>query len=281
MLTHRSQISSALGAHKHATGTVTVSNSVEPKVGDILEGRVVKILDWGALVALPGDCVGRLPNSQISWSKRKVKASEAFARGANITVIVHEVNRSKTHGKLFISLGYRELQPNPWNLVEEKYPVGVRVEGRIVEFLPFGATVELEDGFSGLLHDSEISWTNRNAKASETFGIGDTVSVIVKHTDKGKRKLHLSYRETQPDPWASVEQALPVGTHTKGRVVKCVDYGAFVELNNGYIALLHKSQAPVAFDADVGELLDVVITDVDPMARRISLALAQSNDACA
>ena len=258
-----------------------MSNSVEPKVGDILEGRVIKILDWGALVALPGDCVGRLLNSQISWSKSKVKASETFARGANITVIVHEAHRSKTHGQLFINLGYRELQPNPWKLVEEKYPIGARAEGRIIEFLPFGATVELEGGFSGLLHDSEISWTNRNAKASETFGIGDTVSVVVKHTDKDKGKLHLSYRETQPDPWASVEQALPVGTHTKGRVVRCVDYGAFVELNNGCIALLHKSQTPAAFDADVGNLLDVVITVVDPLARRISLALAGSNDACA
>lgn len=270
-----------LGAQEPATGTVTVSNSVEPKVGDILDGRVIKVLDWGALVALPGDCVGRLPNSQISWSKKKVNASEVFARGANITVIVHEVNRSKTHGKLFVSLGYRELQPNPWNLVEEKYPVGARAEGRIVEFLPFGATVELEDEFSGLLHDSEISWTNRNAKVSETFRIGDTVSVVVSYSDKGKRKLHLSYRETQPDPWVGVEQTFPVGTHTKGRVVRRVDYGTFVELNNGCVALLHKSQVPATFDAEAGKLLDVVITDVDPLTRRIALALAGSNDACA
>ncbi len=258
-----------------------MSNSVEPKVGDILEGRVIKVLDWGALVALPGDCVGRLLNSQISWSKRKVKASESFTCGANITVIVHEVHRSKTHGKLFVILGYRELQPNLWNLVEEKYPVGTRAEGRIVEFLPFGATVELEDGFSGLLHDSEISWTNRNAKVSETFRIDDTVSVVVNYSDKGKRKLHLSYRETQPDPWVGVEQAFPVGTHTKGRVVRRVDYGTFVELNNGCVGLLHKSQVPTTFDAEAGKLLDVVITGVDILARRISLSLAGSNGACA
>ncbi|MBS0298977.1 MAG: 30S ribosomal protein S1 [Proteobacteria bacterium] len=256
-----------------------MSNSVEPKVGDILDGRIIKLLDWGALIALPGDCVGRLSNSQISWSKKRTSASEVFVHGANITVVVHEVNRSKTHGKLFVSLGYRELQPNPWSLVEEKYPIGTRTEGKLIEFLPFGATVELDDEFSGLLHDSEISWTNRNAKVSETFCIGDKVSVVVIYSDKGKRKLHLSYRETQPDPWLGVEQMFPVGMHTEGLVVRRVDYGTFVELNNGCIALLHKSQVPPTFDAEAGKLLDVVITDVDSLAKRISLTLARSNDA--
>lgn len=256
-----------------------MSHFVEPKAGDILQGRVIKILDWGALVALPGDCVGRLPNSQISWSKKKAKASEPFANGADITVIVHEINRSKTHGKLFITLGYRELQPNPWDMMEEKYPIGTRVEGTIVEFLPFGATVQLEGEYSGLLHDAEVSWTNRNANASEMFRIGDTIPVIVKPPHKGKQRLHLSYRETQPDPWASIEQTFPVGTHTKGRVVSCVQYGAFVELNNGCIALLHKSQMPSSFCPSVGSPIAVVITAVDPLARRVSVALASASDA--
>jgi len=250
-----------------------MSNSAEPQVGDILGGRIVKFFEWGALVALPGGFVARLPNGHISWSRQKTKADEVFRVGESIRVTVREANRSKAHGKLFITLGYRELQPNPWNDVEEQYVAGMHINGRIVEFLPFGATVKLDDHISGLLHDSEISWTDRNAKASKTFKIDDPVTVLITHIDKDKRKLYLSYRETQPNPWESITHTFPIGTRTNGLVLKHADYGFFIKLSNGCVALLHNSQTPATFMADVGSVVNVVVTDVDSVGRRIALAL--------
>jgi small subunit ribosomal protein S1 len=250
-----------------------MSNSIEPKVGDIIDGRIVKFLDWGALIALPGGFVARLPNAHISWSKQKVRVDDLFRIGEGIRVTVREASRSKAHGKLFITLSYRELQPNPWDDVEEKFPVGTHVSGRIIDFLPFGAIVKLDDHISGLLHDSEISWTDRDAKTSKVFKIDDLIIAFVTHVDKDKRKLHLSYRETQPNPWDSIADTFPIGTHTNGHVLKCTEYGFFIKLSNGCVALMHNSKVPTAFTADVGSIVNVVIIDVDSVGRRIAVAL--------
>ncbi len=192
---------------------------------------------------------------------------------SNITVIVHDVNRSKAHDKLFIHLGYRELQPNPLDIARGRYVEGSVVEGRIVEFLDFGAIVELADGIQGLLHDSEVSWTDRDAKASHQFAMGDVVPVRVRHSYKGKSKLTLSYRETQPDPWESVEQEYPVGTRTTGKVLKQVEYGVFVALGNGCVGLLHKSHMADTLDATKGQVINIVVAEVDAKQKRISLSI--------
>ncbi|HEY3324132.1 MAG TPA: S1 RNA-binding domain-containing protein [Planctomycetota bacterium] len=250
-----------------------MSHAAEPTVGDVLQGRVTKIAPCGVFIALPGGFKGLLHKSQISWLKRKTRPCEFFAIGDQVTVIVREFARSKKRGMLLISLGYRELQPNPWELVEVKYPPGTRTQGRIIEFLPFGAIIEFDDGFPGLLHDSELSWTKARAKASELFKIGDLVPVVIQQSDKAKAKLHLSYRETLPNPWDSVTKDLPVGGKTRGRIVKCVEYGYFVELDNGCQGLWHKSSIPERFVAEVGSVLEFVVTFVDPLLQRISLCL--------
>lgn len=161
----------------------------------------------------------------------------------------------------------------------QKYPTGTRATGTIIELHKYGATVQLEDGYLGLLHNREVSWTNRHAKASEIFQPRETIPVVVKPSYEGNKGLQLSHRETQPDPWVSIEQTFPPGTYAKGRIIRCVDYGVFVELKNGCVALLHKSQMPNSFYPILGNFISVVITAVDSVARRISLALAEASDA--
>ena len=250
-----------------------MTNDTEPKVGDVLQGRVIKHLSWGALIELRGGFVARLSNSQIFWSRTKETSDSVFDLAASITVIVREVNRSKAHGKLFIYLGYRELQPNPLEIAQDQYVEGRVVEGRIVEFREFGAIVEIADGIHGLLHDSEVSWTDRDAKASDQFTVGDMIPVRVRHSYKGKSKLSLSYRETQPDPWLCVGQQYPVGTRTTARVLKQVEYGVFATLPNGCVALLHKSQMTDAMDVKSGQAINFVVTEVDSERKRISLSI--------
>lgn len=249
-----------------------MTTNTEPKVGDIISGRVVKHFSWGALVELPGGLVGRLSNGQISWSRTKKTSDVMFDLGSSITVIVREVNRSKAHSKLFIYLGYRELQPNPQEIAQDQYVEGSIVEGKIFELRDFGAIVEIADGIYGLLHNSEVSWIDKDAKVSGHFAVGDLIPVKVRHSCKGKSKLSLSYRETQPDPWLCVGQQYPAGTRTTARVLSHVDYGVFATLPNGCVALLHKSRMTDAMDVKFGQAISVVVTEVDLERKRISLS---------
>lgn len=255
----------------------------DPKVGDVLEGRVLKHLEWGALIELPGGFVGRLPNGQISWSREKTSSDLVFPVGSSIRVVVRDARRSKAHGKLYIYLSYRDLQPkpirppkpkNPLDIAREHFVEGSILEGRIVEFRDYGAIVEIMAGVSGLVHNSEVSWTDKDATASKQFAIGDVIPVKLSYSYSGKPKISLSYRATQPNPWTSVEQDYPMGTRTRARVLKHADFGIFAKLPNGCIGLLHKSRMTGSEMIVQGQEIEVVVVEVDGARQRISLSLA-------
>jgi len=249
-----------------------MTTTAVPKLGDILEGRVINISEKCALISLHGHYVGKLRNKQITWLREKNAAAMQFIVGTYITVIVHQVHHSKAMGNVLIELGYRELLPNPWDLVESRFPIDSRVEGKIVEILEFGAIVELEYGYTGLLHNSELSWTDKNAKISQNFSIDENISVLVKYSDSVQHRLLLSHRETQPDPIGE----LSVSTQTTGKIIKVFQYGVLIELQNKCVALLHHTKIPANFGGCVDDVLDIKIEAIDLSTRRIVASLLKT-----
>lgn len=192
-----------------------------------------------------------------------------FIVGARITVIVRQIYQSKKKDNVLVDLGYRELLPNPWNLVESRFPIGARAEGKIIEILVFGAIVELEYGYPGFLHNSELSWTDPNAKISQSFSVGENMSVLVKNSDSCQHSLLLSHKETQTDPMGE----LILGGQVIGRITNITQHGVFLELSNKCIAFLHHSKLPANFDGHIDDYLDVAIETIDLSTRRISTSL--------
>lgn len=246
--------------------------TAEPKVGDILEGCVINIFEKYALVSLNGHYVGRLHNRQITWFREKNAAAVEFIVGTHIKVIVRQVHHSKKLDNILIELGYRELLSNPWDFVETRFPIGARVEGKIVEILGFGAIVELAYGYTGLLHNSELSWTDKSAKISQNFSVDENISVIVKNSDNVQHGLVLSHREICPDPICE----LIVGSKTTGKIIKIFRHGVILELQNNCTALLHHTKMPASFNGCLDDVLDIKIEAIDLSTRRISASLLKT-----
>lgn len=219
-----------------------INDSTVPKVGDIVEGRIVKFFDWGALIVLQGGFIGRLRNAHASWSKLKLKANEIFRYGERVTVKVIKAKRSKDHANIYFEFGYRELQPNPWYEIGDKFLVGTCIDGIVFEFLPFGASIRFDNNISGTLHNSELSWTEQNAKASEFFKINDLVNLLITHVDIDKRRIHLSYREAQQNSWSRFVDKFPVGARVDGVIVDFFHFGAKIKMENHIHGLLHNSE---------------------------------------
>ena len=249
-----------------------MTTTAEPKVGDILEGRVINIFEKYALVSLREYYVGRLSNKQITWFREKNAAATKLIVGTHIKVIVRQIGHSKKVGNVLIQLGYRELMSNPWDLVESRFPIGAHVEGKIVEILEFGAILQLDFGYTGILHNSELSWTDKNAKISQNYSIDENISVLVKNSDSIHHSLVLSHRETHPDPIGE----LFVGAKTTGKIINISQYGAFIELKNKCIALLHHTKLSANFDGCLDDVLDIEIEKIDLSTRRISVSLLKT-----
>ena len=247
-----------------------MENPDELRIGDIHEGRVIKLLAKCALISLPRNCVGILSRRQLSWTQQVTHPGQILTLGETIEVLVHKIRR-KNRGDIII-LGYRELQTNPWDSVESIPPIGSSASGTISVLFSHGVLIALDVGFDGYLHNSEISWTDRHAKASMFFEVGDVVTVAIIGTNKIKRRISLSYREARENPWDSVASLFPIGGRTTGRVVRQVDFGLFIELSNGCIALLHKSQMPLEYHADIGAIINIVVLEIDSTSNRISVA---------
>ena len=252
--------------------------AVEQKypVGTKLKGKVVSLTDYGAFVELQEGIEGLVHISEMSWTQRVKHPSKVVAIGDVVEVVVLDVDR----GNKRISLGMRQAEPNPWNFIEERYPVGTRVEGRVRNLADFGAFVELEEGIDGLIHISDMSWTKRVRHPSEVLKKGDKVEAIVLHVDKANHRISLGLKQIQQDPWLSaVPEKYRVGMDVKGKVVRTTDFGAFVELEDGVEGLLHVSelsQDRVNKPEDVvqvGQELTLKVIKLDPEERKIGLSL--------
>ncbi len=248
----------------------------ELEVGKVSSGTVKAITDFGAFVDL-GGVDGLLHITDMSWSKIS-HPSEIVALGDKIEVMI--LNLDKESGK--VSLGLKQRLPDPWQDIEKKFSVGAKIKGKVVNILPYGVFVELEKGIEGLIHISEISWTKRINNPSEMFAIGDTLETQVLTIDKESRRISLSLKQLEQNPWLDVESKYPQGTKIQGKVRGFTDYGAFVELDSSLEGMIHVSDMSwtkrIAHPQDLlkkGQKIEVVVLSVDAGSRRIALGLKQ------
>lgn len=249
----------------------------ELKAGQLIPGLVKNITDFGAFINIAPGVDGLLHITDMSWG-RVSHPSEILAVGDKIEVMLLSVD--KTTGKL--SLGLKQKTPNPWEQVVTKYPIGSRVKGKVVNLVPYGAFVELEKGIEGLVHISEFSWTKRIGHPSEVLAIGDMIEAVVLNIDKDSQKIALGIKQTEMNPWTEVASKYPVGTQVKGKVRSFIDYGAFVELEEGIDGLLHNTDISwtrkINHPSEVlkkGQKIDAVVMSVDADSRKLSLGMKQ------
>ncbi|MBI4707917.1 MAG: 30S ribosomal protein S1 [Candidatus Omnitrophica bacterium] len=246
------------------------------KIGQNYPGTVKAITDFGAFIDL-GGVDGLLHITDMSWSKI-AHPSEIVAIGDKIEVMV--LNLDKESGK--VSLGLKQRLPDPWQDIANKFNVGLKIKGKVVNILPYGVFVELEKGIEGLIHVSEISWTKRVNNPGEMFAIGDMVETQVLSIDKDGRRISLSLKQLESNPWIDAESKYPVGTKISGKVRGFTEYGAFVELDSNLEGMIHVSDLSwtkrVPHPQNVlkkGQKVDVVVLSVDSQNRRIALGLKQ------
>ncbi len=249
------------------------------KEGDIVKGVVKNIADFGAFVDL-GGIDGLLHITDMSWS-RVNHPSEIVRYGQDIEVKVLNIDLDKEK----IALGLKQKEPSPWEAIEEKYPVGARLHGKVVNLVSYGAFVQLEEGIEGLVHISEMSWTRRLNHPSELLAPEQEIDVVVLDIDKNKQEISLGIKQTEVNPWELVSEKYPPGTIIEGEVRNLTNYGAFVEIEPGIDGLLHVSDLSwtkkVAHPNELltkGEAVKCVVLDVDQQKQRISLGMRQLHE---
>jgi small subunit ribosomal protein S1 len=251
----------------------------ELEVGQVREGTVKNITDFGAFVDL-GGVDGLLHLTDMTWG-RISHPSEVVQIGETLQVKVLDFDKEKEK----ISLGLKQLTPYPWDGVDERYPVGARIRGRVVSITDYGAFVELEKGVEGLIHISEMSWTKHVKHPSKILTVGEDVEAVVLRVDKDNQKISLGLKQTEPDPWTTIEQKYPVGTRLSGVVRNLTNFGAFVEIEEGIDGLLHISDMSwakrVRHPSEVvkkGDNVDVMVLDISQEKKRISLGMKQMTE---
>ena len=244
-----------------------------------VKGAVVSLMSYGAFVRLEDGIEGLVHVSEMSWTRRINHPSEVVNVGDEVDVVILEIDKEK----LEISLGMKQTEVNPWELVAEKYPPGTIIEGKVRNLANYGAFVEIEPGIDGLLHVSDISWTKKVAHPNEVFKKGDTVKCVVLDVDREKQRVGLGTKQLSEDPWVeAIPSAYRPGMIVKGHITKITNFGVFVELEEGLEGLLHISELSdqkVENPLDVvkpGQEVDVKILRVDTSDRKIGLSLKRS-----
>lgn len=245
--------------------------------GQIVHGKVKNITDFGAFVDLDG-MDGLLHITDMSWGRIK-HPSELLKVGQELDVMILDVDLERER----VSLGLKQAQSNPWDNIDARYPVGSRLRGKVVNLAPYGAFVELEPGIEGLVHVSEFSWTKRIARASDVLNIGDEVDVVVLNIDSTNQKIALGIRQTEANPWDTVQDRYPVGSRISGKVRNFTTYGAFVEMEEGIDGMIHVSDMSwtrkINHPSEVlqkGQTVEAIVLEIDAANQRISLGLKQA-----
>jgi len=244
--------------------------------GVVVKGEVVNVVDYGAFVKLEDGIEGLVHISEMSWTRRINHPSEVVAIGDIVEVMVLDISKEKEE----ISLGMKQTEVNPWTLVEEKYPTGTVVKGRVRNFTNYGAFVEIEEGIDGLLHVSDMSWTKKITHPSEVLKKGEKIDVVVLSVDQERKRVALGLKQLQEDPWEKeIPQKFDPGDILRGRVTKITNFGVFVELEKDLEGLLHiselsekKVESPEEV-VSVGDEVEVKVLRVDPVGRKIGLSL--------
>ncbi|HZC44011.1 MAG TPA: 30S ribosomal protein S1 [Acidobacteriaceae bacterium] len=246
------------------------------KEGDIVSGEVRSLAAYGAFVDI-GGIDGLLHISDISWS-RLTSSEDVLKVGQPLQLKVLKVDPENSR----ISLGLKQLQPEPWDAAAEKYTIGQRITGIVTRLMDFGAFVELEPGIEGLIHVSEMSWLKKVRKPSDILKTGDTVDAIVLSVNQGERRISLGLKQALGDPWADAPQKFPVGSTVEGPVTKLMKFGAFVQITEGVEGLVHVSEISAEKHIDhpqdvlrAGQIVKAQVLAVDTEKRQIKLSIKQ------
>jgi small subunit ribosomal protein S1 len=245
-------------------------------IGDKITGTVKNITDFGAFIDLDG-IDGLLHVTDMSWARLNHPA-ELIKVGQQLTVQVLDINKEKER----VSLGLKQMQSNPWDKIEERFPVGQKVSGKVTNLMPYGAFVQIEEGVEGLIHVSELSWTKRIARPSDVLTLGQEVEALVLGVNKDEQKISLGVRQLEPNPWDEIELRYMIGKQVKGKVRNMTAYGAFVELEEGIDGMIHVSDLSwtrkINHPSEMlkkGDELEAVVLDIDKTNQRISLGVKQ------
>src|SRR6266480_337167 len=245
-------------------------------VGTRVQGKVVSITNYGAFVELEPGIEGLVHISEMSWTRNVRHPSKLVSIGETIEAVVLKVDPNEEK----ISLGMKQTEQDPWMVLPLKYPVGTRISGKVRNLTSFGAFVEIEPGIDGLIHISDMSWTKRVQHPSEVVKKGDAVDVVILNIDSENKRISLGLKQAEEDPWLKIGETYPVGTELTGTVVRLMDKGVVVDIGNDIEGFVPVSQLnfgePVNSPADIvweTMKLDVRVMEVDPIQRRIVLAV--------
>ena len=262
-----------LEAEREAKRSATLASIHE---GKVVDGVVKNITEYGVFVDL-GGVDGLLHITDISWGRVK-HPSDLFAIGDEIQVKILNLDLEKER----VSLGMKQLTPDPWTIAAEKYPVGSRVTGRVVSLTDYGAFVELEEGIEGLIHVSEMSWTRKIRHPSKVVAVGDEVEAVVLDIKPDARRISLGMKQARPNPWDVISEKYPVGTTIEGRIKNITDFGLFIGIDEGIDGLVHISDLSwtkrIKHPGDLykkGDLVQAVVLDIDKKSERFSLGIKQ------
>jgi small subunit ribosomal protein S1 len=248
-------------------------------IGANVKGRVTKLLPYGAFIEIERGVEGLVHVSELSWVKRITRPSDVLEIGQEIQAVVLGISIEEQK----ISLGVRQLDANPWDEIELRYPVGATIKGPVRNLTAYGAFVELEEGIDGMIHVSDMSWTRKINHPSEVLKKNDEVEAIVLAIDKANQRVSLGIKQTENDPWSLIDSRFKVGDLVKGTVAKIASFGAFVSLDGDIDGLIHISQLSedhvekVKDIIKVGEEIEARVIKVDKVERRIGLSIKAVN----
>ena len=252
--------------------------SVYP-VGGKVQGKVVSLTDYGAFVELEDGVEGLIHVSEMSWTKRIKHPNKILTVADEVETVVLALDIPNRR----ISLGLKQIEPNPWEVIGEKFPIGTIIEGQVKNITDFGVFIGVDEGIDGLVHISDLSWTKRVKHPSEIFKKGDTVKAVVLNIDRDNERFSLGLKQLTPDPWESIPVKYAPGTIVRGKATSVTDFGVFLEIEEGIEGLIHvselsqeKVESPKDI-ANVGDEFEAAVLNVDTVDRKIALSVKQLN----
>lgn len=249
-------------------------------LGMRIHGKVVSLTDYGAFIELEPGIEGLVHVSEMSWTKRIKHPSKVVSIGDEVEAVVLDVDERERK----ISLGMKQIEENPWTVIEERYPVGTRVKGQVRNITNFGIFVGLEEGIDGLVHVSDISWTEQVKHPSDRFEKGDEVEAVVLKIDKENEKFSLGIKQLESNPWDDILKKYPIGSEITGPITSVTDFGVFVRLEDGIDGLVYSSElAPERIEKPADHFQEAqevtaLVVKVDPAEQKISLSIRAVND---
>ena len=248
-------------------------------VGSKVHGKVVILVPYGAFIEIEPGVEGLVHITEMSWTKRITKPSELLKVGQELDAVVLCIQKDDQK----ISLGLRQLDPNPWDMVRHNYPIGARVRGKVRNMTTYGAFIELEEGIDGMVHVSDMSWTRKVNHPSEVLKKGDEVDAIVLDIDPSQQRISLGMKQLAVDPWSDIDSFFKIGDVVQGTVTKITSFGAFVELKDGIDGLVHISQISeeriekIKDILKAGQVVGARVVKIDRDERRLGLSIKAAN----